>query len=110
MKKSYVYILSNPRKTVLYTGVTQHLGREIEAHKNQIAEGFTRQYNCRELVYYEITDSMDTAISRRREIDSECRLEKEALIEGFNPEWKDLSEPLLGIKIANPPSKSTKNR
>ncbi|ACV26123.1 GIY-YIG nuclease family protein [Kangiella koreensis] len=97
-KKGYVYILSNPRKTVLYTGVTGNLGKQVFAHKNKIAEGFTRSYDCNDLVYYEIKDSLEKAQVREKEIQSECRLGKEALIKRFNPEWKDLSDELLAIK------------
>lgn len=98
MKKGYVYILTNPRKTVLYTGVTHNLGKQVFEHKNKISEGVTRNYNCNELVYYEITESLEKAQTRKNEIKSECRLGKEELIERFNPEWKDLSGELLAVK------------
>lgn len=98
MKKGYVYILTNPRKTVFYTGTTNNLGRQLYEHKNRIAEGLTGSYNCNELVYYEITESLDKARMRENEIKSECRIGKETLIERFNPEWKDLSGELLAIK------------
>lgn len=98
MKKGYVYILTNPRKTVFYTGITYNLGKQVFEHKNKIAEGVTRNYNCNELVYYEITESLEKAQARKKEIKAECRLGKEELIERFNPEWKDLSSDLLAIK------------
>lgn len=98
MKKGYVYILTNPRKTVLYTGVTSNLGKRVFEHKNKIAEGFTRQYNCNHLVYYEITENHEVAKQRQKEIKADCRIQKEKMIEEFNPEWKDLSSELLAIK------------
>ncbi len=98
MKKVYVYILTNPRKTVFYTGITSNLGKQVFEHKNQIAEGFTRRYNCNDLVYYEIVETLETAQKREKEIRSGCRLTKEGLIQRFNPEWKDLSGELLAIK------------
>lgn len=97
MKKGYVYILSNPRKTVLYTGVTSNLGKRVYEHKNKIAEGFTRRYNCNELVYYEISEDIESAIAREKQIKSGCRLKKEELINNFNPEWEDLSKGLFGF-------------
>jgi len=98
MKRSYVYILTNPRKTVLYTGVTSNLGKQVFEHKNRVTEGLTRQYHCHELVYYEITDDLETAKERQKEIKAECRLIKEKRIETFNPEWEDLSPNLLALK------------
>lgn len=97
MKKGYVYILTNPRKTVLYTGVTSNLGKRVYEHKNKIAEGFTRRYNCNELVYYEISEDIESAIAREKQIKSGCRLKKEELINNFNPEWEDLSKGLFGF-------------
>ena len=97
MKKGYVYILTNPRKTVLYTGVTSNLGKRVYEHKNKIAEGFTRRYNCNELVYYEISEDIESAIAREKQIKSGCRLKKEELINKFNPEWEDLSKGLFGF-------------
>lgn len=97
MKKGYVYILTNPRKTVLYTGVTSNLGKRLYEHKNKIAEGFTRRYNCSELVYYEISDDIESAIAREKQIKAGCRLKKEELINNFNPEWEDLSKGLFGF-------------
>lgn len=98
MKKGYVYILTNQSKTVLFTGTTNNLGKQLFEHKNKIAEGITRSYNCNNLVYYEITDSLEKPRARENEIKSECRVRKEALIEQFNPEWKDLSGDLLAVK------------
>ena len=98
MKKGYVYILTNPRKTVFYTGATNNLGKHLFEQKNRIAERLTRSYSCNELVYYEIVESLELARTREKEIKSECRIGKETLIERFNPEWKDLSGELLAVK------------
>jgi putative endonuclease len=54
----YVYILTNGhRKTVLYTGVTNSLERRIWQHKTKAVPGFTKQYNCDRLAYFEIFET-----------------------------------------------------
>ncbi|NCF75164.1 MAG: GIY-YIG nuclease family protein, partial [Xanthomonadaceae bacterium] len=53
-KQYYIYIITNQRNTVFYTGVTSNLERRIEDHKNKVVKGFTKKYNIDKLVYYEI--------------------------------------------------------
>jgi putative endonuclease len=57
MKKFYVYILTNPTNHVLYIGVTNDLIRRVWEHRQKLANGFTKKYNCTKLVYFEETDS-----------------------------------------------------
>jgi putative endonuclease len=85
-----VYIITNPRHTVLYIGVTGNLSRRIYEHKNKLVEGFTSKYNCTKLVYYEQTSDVRSAIEREKELKGWLRKKKEALIATINPEWKDL--------------------
>jgi putative endonuclease len=88
----FVYILTNaPRKTVLYTGVTNSLERRLYEHKHGLIAGFTKQFNCNALVYFEIYQDIRQAITREKQIKSWTRAKKEALIGTTNPEWKDLS-------------------
>ena len=49
----YVYIMTNKKNTVLYTGVTSNLTRRIEEHKGRLVNGFTKRYNINKLVYFE---------------------------------------------------------
>jgi len=42
------------------------------------------------LVYYEILDTMDVAITREKQIKAGSRAKKLRLIESMNPEWNDL--------------------
>ena len=89
-EQSFIYILSNRANTVLYTGVTNDLKRRIYEHKEKIIKGFTSKYNVTKLVYYEIFNSIVTAIEREKQIKSGSRDDKSALINKFNSEWKDL--------------------
>ncbi len=86
-----VYILTNKNKTTLYTGVTKNLQRRIAEHKLHINKGFSHRYNTDNLVYYEIYNRLDVAIHREKQLKKWHRDWKEALINEFNPEWKDLA-------------------
>ena len=61
----YVYIMTNKWNSVLYTGVTSDLGRRVYEHKEKRIEGFTKRYNVSKLVYYEIFENVEQAISER---------------------------------------------
>lgn len=53
MKQGFVYILTNARNTVLYTGVTSNLQKRIFEHRSKLVPGFTKKYNCTKLVYWD---------------------------------------------------------
>ena len=91
MKEYYVYIMSNKRGT-LYTGVTNDLEQRVYQHKNKLIEGFTKRYNITQLVYFESSDDVTTAIVREKQIKGLLRSKKIELIKTLNPQWKDLSE------------------
>lgn len=91
-RKYYVYIMTNKRNTVLYTGVTNNLFERVFQHKNKLVEGFTKKYNINKLVYYEEFDNAYDAISREKQIKGGSRKKKIDLIESMNKEWKDLSD------------------
>ena len=91
MSKEYsVYIMTNKSRT-LYTGVTGDLMRRVYKHKNKLVAGFTSKYNIKQLVYYESTPNVYSALQREKQIKGWLRSKKIALIESINPEWKDLS-------------------
>jgi len=94
-KQFYVYILASKRNGTLYTGVTSNLIQRVWQHKNDMVKGFTRKYNVKTLVYYEIHESAETAITREKKIKRWRRAWKLELIEDSNPEWKDLYEEIL---------------
>jgi putative endonuclease len=87
-----VYILSNWKFTVLYTGVTNDLFRRVFEHKVKLNKGFTSKYNCNKLLYYEEFGDVMDAINREKQIKKYKRAWKKNLINSMNPEWKDLSE------------------
>ncbi len=95
MAKVYcVYILTNEYNTVLYTGVTSDLEARVYQHREKLLPGFTRRYNFFKLVYYEAGDDASGAIAREKQIKAGSRQKKIDLINGMNPEWRDLYERL----------------
>ena len=89
-KQFYVYMLASQRNGTLYTGMTSDLAKRIWQHKNGDVEGFTKQYNVKTLVYYEIHQSAKSAIVREKQIKKWRRKWKLRLIEKDNPLWNDL--------------------
>jgi putative endonuclease len=88
----YVYIMSNDRHTVLYTGVTNDLESRVFDHKvKRDKKAFTAKYNCDQLVYFEEFGNIKEAIHREKQIKKYLRVYKKNLIHSINPEWKDLS-------------------
>ena len=92
----YVYILSNDHKNVIYTGVTSDLVRRVYEHKNHLDKSsFTSRYNVDNLVYFEVTTDIDSAIAREKQIKGWNRKRKDKLIETKNQNWNDLYESIL---------------
>ena len=92
----YVYILSNANKSVIYTGVTNNLIRRVYEHKQHFDKGsFTARYNIENLVYYETSIDIESAIQREKQIKGWNRKRKNKLVESKNPGWEDLYESLL---------------
>jgi putative endonuclease len=91
----YVYILASKKHGTLYIGVTSDLVKRIYEHKNDLVEGFTKQYAVHDLVYFEITESVESAIAREKQLKKWNRAWKIRLIEKSNPEWRDLYAELI---------------
>jgi putative endonuclease len=91
-KQYCVYILTNSRHTVLYIGVTNNVERRLSEHQDKLGSAFTRKYNADQLVYYECGDDIRVAIAREKQIKAGSRQDKIDLINGINPEWRDLSK------------------
>jgi len=89
-RQYYVYIVTNRRNTVLYTGVTNNLAKRIDAHKTKISKGFTKKYNVDKLVYAEACDNVGSAIMREKRIKGGSRQKKLDLIKSVNPDFKEL--------------------
>jgi putative endonuclease len=87
----YVYLLTNWNNKVMYVGVTNDLERRVYEHKQKLVEGFTEKYNVEKLVYFEETEDINAAIAREKEIKKWRREKKNNLVNGLNPDWRDLS-------------------
>lgn len=90
-----VYILASKKNGTLYVGVTSDLIKRVWQHKNDSVEGFTKRYLVHSLVYYEIHETMESAIAREKNIKAWKRSWKIELIEKSNLEWADLYHALL---------------
>ncbi len=90
-KGGFVYLLANEANTVLYTGVTANLEQRVWNHKAGRASAFTRQYHCDKLLYYELHESIETAIARESQLKNWKRAWKLELVRKENPEYLDLA-------------------
>ncbi|KRE89643.1 GIY-YIG nuclease [Frateuria sp. Soil773] len=90
-----VYMLASGRNGTLYVGVTSHLIQRIWQHRNEVVGGFTSRYRVHDLVWYELHETMESAILREKRLKEWKRAWKLRLIEGANPEWRDLYPTLL---------------
>ena len=93
-RQYYAYIMTNMGNTVLYTGITNDLQRRAYEHREKLINGFTQKYKVSQLVYYEIFDDPENAISREKQIKAGPRRKKGELINSMNEEWTDLLEGL----------------
>ncbi len=92
----FVYITTNPNKTVLYVGITNDLERRIAEHKANRGkpDSFAGKYYCYNLVFWQRFDYVNDAIDAEKEIKDWTRAKKEELIREFNPAWKFLNEEI----------------
>ena len=90
----YVYIITNKRNSVLYTGVTNDLKKRVYEHKTKLIDGFTKKYNVSKLVYYKMFSDIYNAIIREKQIKGGSRKRKIDLIDSVNSNWRDLYEAL----------------
>ena len=89
--KFWVYIMVS-RTGTLYTGITGYFDKRIMQHKMDSIESFTKKYKIHRLVYYEIYDQVQRAISREKQLKGWRREKKIVLVEKMNPRWQDLAE------------------
>ncbi|MBA4391454.1 MAG: GIY-YIG nuclease [Syntrophus sp. (in: bacteria)] len=94
-KQPVVYILASKKNGTLYVGVTSNLVKRVWEHKNNAVDGFTRRYGLHLLVWYEMHETMESAIKREKTIKGWRRTWKLELIEAGNPDWKDLYGSIL---------------
>ena len=93
-KQPAVYIVASRYRGTIYTGVTSNLYDRVEAHKQKLFLGFSADYDCNMLVWYENHETMPAAIQRETRIKAWKRQWKIELIETMNPDWRDLHEKI----------------
>ena len=91
----YVYIMASKRYGTLYIGITSDIVKRASEHKSGIADGFTKKYKIKMLVYYERHETAESAIVREKQMKEWKRSWKLELIEKSNPNWHDLYDHLL---------------
>ena len=94
MKQPSVYMMANKRNGAIYTGVTSNLPQRVWQHREGVADGYTKRYGCKMLVWIEMHENMEAAILREKQIKGGSRQKKLALIEVLNPQWRDLYEDI----------------
>lgn len=101
-KQPAVYILASARNGTLYVGVTSALVQRVWQHKTHAFPGFTADHNVHLLVYYELHERMEAAITREKQLKVWQRAWKLRLIERANPHWRDLWPDILGTPGSQP--------
>jgi putative endonuclease len=85
-----VYLLASKKHGTLYLGMTNDLVRRVYEHRTKVVSGFTARYAVDKLVWFEIHDAAEAAITREKELKKWRRDWKIRLVEEQNPEWVDL--------------------
>ena len=88
--RGYVYIMASGRNGTLYIGATSDLARRAWEHRNGVVDGFTNEYGCKLLVWYQAFESLKAVRLRERQMKEWKRLWKLREIETMNPDWTDL--------------------
>ena len=96
MKQPAVYIMASERNGTLYIGVTSNLVARAWQHREHGVEGFTQRYNVGMLVWYELHETMESAILREKQLKKWNRAWKLQLIQQRNPRWLDLWDSIIG--------------
>ena len=93
----YVYMMASDTNITVYIGVTNDLLKRVHEHRsNYDPNSFTARYSVHKLVYFEQTTDVRAALEREKQLKGWRRSKKNALIEGLNPQWRDLYPGLLG--------------
>ena len=90
--------MTNAYHTVFYTGMTGRSLKRTSEHKSMLLPGFTSNYNVTKLVHWETYAYVLEAIAREKQIKRWSREKKIALIDKYNPEWKDLYDDMIQNK------------
>src|ERR1700748_1151660 len=98
----FVYMLASKPYGTLYTGVSNDIIRRVDEHKKSIVRGFTRKYDVKILVWYEMHGVVQEAIAREKKIKRWRRDWKISMIEDGNQGWLDLYPALAGMGPGSP--------
>jgi putative endonuclease len=93
-KRFYIYILANRPRGSIYIGMTNDLVRRVWQHKEGQANGFTKRYWIKRLVYFEAHATAENAIEREKRLKRWRRAWKDDLVECANPMWRDLYDDI----------------
>jgi len=91
----WVCILSSAPGGTLYVGITKNLVKRTLEHRTGLADGFTKKYAVKRLVYFEPHDTVYAAIQREKNIKHWSREWKIDLIVKDNPDWRDLYDDIV---------------
>jgi putative endonuclease len=95
MKQPCVYIMASARNGTIYIGVTSDVIKRVWEHKNDLVPSFTSRYKIHNLVYNEVHETLESAISRESALKNWKRKRKLELIKTVNPGWRDLYSDVL---------------
>jgi putative endonuclease len=98
----YVYMMQSVSRRCLYIGMTSNLRKRVWQHKNHVYKGFSDDYNCTRLVYWQSFDDVANAIDREKQLKRWRRKKKEWLIVQQNPHWKDLAADWFPAETKGP--------
>lgn len=93
-KRGFVYLMASYKNGTLYLGVTSDLVQRAWQHRNGLGDGFSRQYDCRLLVWFAVYDDLQEARQRELRMKKWKREWKVNLIEDMNPDWRDLFDEI----------------
>lgn len=88
-------MLASRKNGTIYIGVTSDLIKRVWQHKDEVTDGFTKEYGVHKLVWYELHETMISAITREKQLKHWRRKWKLELIESRNPEWEDLYPTII---------------
>ncbi len=88
-------MLINDRGNVLYTGSTQDLKERLYFHKKGMIPGFTKKYNVKKLIYFELHVDIESARKRELELKKKSRSKKDLLIKSKNPIFLELNPEII---------------
>ena len=94
LAKCCAALITSKNNGTLYIGATSDLIKRVWQHKNKLVDGFTKKYNITNLIYFEETQDVESAIKREKKLKKWNRAWKIRLIEENNPNWDDLYDSL----------------